>query len=136
MALILDLVGITTFCPSLLFLHLSSFDENLMLFWGRILWQFFFLIWPWLFVSLFFLGKTPLQLQRIYWDARYNQYLCGFYNIHTFNPHPEKWIEGYHVKSTHISIRCDLRLFRVASIWENWLLSTPLRTAGISGLKS
>ena len=37
------------------------------------------------------------------------------FHTHLFNLHPEKWFEGYPVKSTQIFIGCHLRFIRVAS---------------------
>ena len=39
--------------------------------------------------------------------------IAFFYRL--FNLHPEKWFEGYPVKSTQIFLGCHLRFFRVAS---------------------
>ena len=69
--------------------------------------------------------KNVLSLYFVKQRNFYSSYFVIWYNIngnehlefvtHPFNLHPEKWFEGYPVKSTQIFIGCHLRFVRVAS---------------------
>ena len=50
--------------------------------------------------------RTPYDSKKL--SSNWNDLAI---NIHPFNLHPEKWFEGYPVKSTQLFIGCHLRFF-------------------------
>ena len=61
-----------------------------------------------------FFGKTGVAMQN---------HKLGIHN-HLFNMHPEKWFQGYPVKSTQVFIRCYL--------FSRWVASTQILFSGWS----
>ena len=64
-----------------------------------------FRVWLWEMYICLFVPVTDYSFRK---DVFSNNFKGVRTNNHLFNLHPEKWFEGYPVKSTQLFIRCHL----------------------------